>query len=77
SAMMTMEPYNPETLLNNSITPKNFVDIDGVDYTQLEPLAQFTNSESFNAELALEYKEKALADLEGKATFPIKVLMPY
>nr|WP_106780203.1 peptide ABC transporter substrate-binding protein [Lysinibacillus timonensis] len=77
SAMMTLEPYNPESLLNNTITPKNFVDIDGVDYTQLEPLAPFTNKDSFNKELALEFKEKALAELEGKATFPVKVLMPY
>ncbi len=77
SAMLTEEPYNPESLLNNTITPKNFIDIDGVDYTQLEPLAKFTNNDSFDPDLALEYKEKALAELEGKVTFPVKVLMPY
>lgn len=77
SAMLTDEPYNPESLLNNTITPKNFVDIDGVDYTQLEPLAKFTNNDSFNPDLALDYKEKAMAELQGKATFPVKVLMPY
>ena len=37
--MMTVEPYNPETLLSNTITPKNFVDVDGVDYTQLDGIS--------------------------------------
>ena len=77
SAMMTLEPYNPQDKLSNTITPKNFVDIEGVDYTQLAPLADITNNDSFNKDLAVEHKEKAMAALEGKATFPIKVLMPY
>lgn len=77
SAMMTVEPYNPETLLSNTITPKNFVDVDGVDYTQLDALAKFSNNDSFDAKLAVEYKEKAMAELAGEATFPVKVLMPY
>ncbi|KGR78694.1 peptide ABC transporter substrate-binding protein [Ureibacillus manganicus] len=77
SAMMTVEPYNPETLLSNTITPKNFVDVDGVDYTQLDALAKFSNTDSFDAKLAVEFKEKAMAELAGKATFPVKVLMPY
>ncbi|MDM5331988.1 peptide ABC transporter substrate-binding protein [Ureibacillus composti] len=77
SAMLTLEPYNPTALLKNTITPKNFVDVDGVDYTQLEPLKDISNNDSFNKDLALEYKEKALAALTGKATFPVKVLMPY
>lgn len=77
SAMMTVEPYHPEDLLSNTITPKNFVDVEGVDYTQLAPLANITENDSFDKELAVQYKEKAMAALEGKATFPIKVLMPY
>lgn len=77
SAMLTNEPYNPKGLLSNTITPKNFVDVDGVDYTQLEPLKEITNKDSFNADLAGEYKEKAMAALAGKVTFPVKVVMPY
>lgn len=77
SAMLTTEPYNPEDMLNNTITPKNFVDVEGVDYTQLEPLKNVTNTDSFNKDLALEFKEKAMTELQGKATFPVKVLMPY
>lgn len=77
SAMLTLEPYNPKDLLSNTITPKNFVNVEGVDYTQLAPLADITKNDSFNKEKALEYKEKAKKALEGKVTFPIKVLMPY
>ena len=77
AAMLTAEPYDPEKRISNTITPKNFVDLDGVDYTQLGSLADISNRDSFNEKLALEYKEKALQELEGKAKFPVKVLMPY
>ncbi|KGR74397.1 peptide ABC transporter substrate-binding protein [Ureibacillus sinduriensis] len=77
SAMLTTEPFEPESLLNNTITPKNFVDVDGVDYTQLAPLADISNTDSFNSDLALEFKEKAMAELDGKATFPVKMVIPY
>jgi oligopeptide transport system substrate-binding protein len=77
AAMLTEEPYDSEKRISNTITPKNLVDLDGVDYTQLGGLAEFANTDSHNKDLALEFKEKALAELEGKATFPVKVLMPY
>lgn len=77
AAMLTEEPYDSEKRISNTITPKNLVDLDGVDYTQLGSLAEFANTDSYNKNLALEFKEKALAELEGKATFPVKVLMPY
>ena len=56
--MVTSEPFFPENRLNNTITPAGFVDINGVDYTQLGSLAKFANTESFNPQLALEYKER-------------------
>jgi oligopeptide transport system substrate-binding protein len=77
AAMLTAEPYDPEKRILNTITPKNFVDLDGVDYTQLGSLADISDRDSFNSDLALEYKEKAMEELKGKVTFPIKVLMPY
>jgi oligopeptide transport system substrate-binding protein len=77
AAMLTEEPYNPEDRLTNTITPKNFVNLDGVDYTQLGGLDKFSDNDSFNEKLALEYKEKAMDELKGKATFPVKILMPY
>ena len=77
AAMLTQEPYDPDKRILNTITPKNFVDLEGVDYTQLNNLADISNRDSFNKDMALEFKEKAMEDLKGKATFPIKVLMPY
>lgn len=77
AAMLTEEPYEPENRLLNTITPKGFVSVGGVDYTDLQPLREFTQKDSFNIELALAYKKKAMKELRGKATFPVKVLMPY
>ncbi len=77
SAMLTAEPYNPEKKLSTTITPKNFVDLDGLDYTQIGNLKEFADTESFDEELALEYKQKAMEELEGEVTFPVIVYMPY
>lgn len=77
AAMMTQEPYNPDNRIINTITPKNFADYNGVDYVNLEALKEISSRDSFNKDLALEYKNKAVAELDGKATFPVKVLMPY
>ncbi|TJX14201.1 peptide ABC transporter substrate-binding protein [Tissierella creatinini] len=77
AAMLTQEPYDPDKRIINTITPKNFVDFEGVDYTQLDGLKELSDSGSFNKELALDFKKKAMVELDGKASFPIKVLMPY
>lgn len=77
AAMLTAEPYDPDKRLQNTVTPNNFVDFEGVDYTQLGSLKEIANNDTFNSNKALEFKEKAMAELEGKVTFPIKVLMPY
>lgn len=77
SAMLTIEPYNPQDLVSNTITPKNFVDVAGVDYTVLEPLKAITETDSFNKDLAIQYKEAAMTALAGKVTFPVKLVLPY
>lgn len=77
AAMLTQEPYNPKEKLGNTITPKSFVDLDGVDYTQLGSLKEHATTESFNEELAVEYKEKAMEELSGEVKFPVIVYMPY
>lgn len=77
AAVMTMDPYEPERMLNNTVTPKNFTAAGGKDYTQFGKLGEFSATESFDEELALEYRDKAKEELEGKCTFPIKVMMPY
>ncbi len=71
------EPTDPESRLINTITPPNLVEVDGVDYTQMGSLADIQGVDTFNEELALQFKEQAMTELNGKATFPIKVLMPY
>ncbi|MDO4800466.1 MAG: peptide ABC transporter substrate-binding protein, partial [Bacillota bacterium] len=77
AAMLTHEPYNPQNRMLNTITPKNFVDSNGTDFALFEGLKKFTENESFNKDLALEFKAKAMKELEGKATFPVKVVLNY
>jgi len=77
AAMTTAEPYNPEQRLSNTITPKNFVNFEGKDYVEFGKLKEFTNTDSFNPDLALKYRDEAKKELEGKVKFPIIVYMPY
>lgn len=77
AAMLTSEPYEPQRRLSSTITPKNFVDLKGADYTQLGSLAKFASQDSFGADKAKEYKSKAMNELSGKVNFPVKVPMPY
>lgn len=77
SAMLTAEPYAPDRRLQNTITPRNFVSAGGKDYVDNGDLATFVKTDSLNKALALEFKTKAMADLKGKAKFPVKVMMPY
>ena len=79
-AKMVMEPDNPESILFNTVTPPEFVSIDGVDYTEMGALAAITDlgTDTFSEEKALEYKAIAVEELTAAgATFPIKILMPY
>jgi len=77
---LVMEPDNPESILFNTVTPPEFVSINGVDYTQMGALANITalGTDTFNEAKALEFKAAAVAELQAAgATLPIKVLMPY
>lgn len=77
AAMMTAEPYEPESRLSNTITPKNFIDIKGVDYTALGSLATTSTQSNFDSAKAKDFKTKAMEELKGKVTFPVKIVMPY
>ena len=78
AALTTGEPYNPENKLGNTITPKNFVNAGGLDYTQMGSLKKFADTDSFDSKLALEYKEKAIKELEAEGVeFPVSVVIPY
>jgi len=79
-AMYVYEPDNPEALLSNSVTFANFVTNEGKDYVNTGALADITalGADTFNTELALQYRDQAIAELtEAGATFPVKALMPY
>ena len=72
------EPYNPEILLQKTITPMTFVSTGGKDYTDLEPFAKITAQDPFDPSLAQSFRDKARAELEENGvTFPVKVLLPY
>ena len=79
-AMLVTDPDNPEALMFNTVTPPEFVSIDGVDYTEMGALAEITAKgvDTFDEALALEYKAAAARELTAAgATFPVKILMSY
>ncbi len=77
AAMITAEPYAPERRLQNTVTPRNFVNASGKDFVDMADLAKYSKTDSFNKALALDFKAKAKAELAGKAKFPVKIMMPY
>jgi len=77
AALLTSDPYSPKRRLLNTLTPPNFVAAGGKDYVQMGTLAAYTKTDSFNKAKALEYKAQAMKELAGKATFPVKIVMPY
>jgi oligopeptide transport system substrate-binding protein len=77
AAMLPLAPYDAKRRMVNTLTRPNLVQVKGVDYTMMDGLKAYTEGESFNPKLALEYKKKAVEELKGKVTFPIKVVFPY
>lgn len=72
------EPYNPEILLQKTITPETFVSAGGKDYTEFAPFEKIAAQESNDPDLAHSYRDKARAALEAEGvTFPVKVLTTY
>ena len=76
-AMTALEPDDPESLLQNTVTPAAFAINNGQDYTAqaiFDDNAQYF----FNAEKALEYKAKAIEELTaGGCKFPVKIMLNY
>lgn len=77
AAMLTSEPLRPKDRIHNTITPKNFVDFKGVDYTQIGALGELSGIDTFDNKLAIKHRDLAIEELKGKVKFPIKVLIPY
>lgn len=78
NALMVQDPQNPESLLNNTVTPANFATGAGLDFTQYPALKAISEGDSFDQAAALDYKTKAVEELTAAgATFPVKVYMRY
>lgn len=76
-SMRALEPNDPESVLQNTITPRTFTAVDGKDFTELEPFAGVADL-YFNAEAALEYKAKAVEELTAAGvTFPVTMVVTY
>ncbi len=77
-AMAVYDPYGPERMITNTVTPVGFTNTGGKDYTQYGALAAIAARDSFDEAKAVEYRDLAKAELEAAgATFPIKILMPF
>ncbi len=73
-----LAPDDPKAVLTNTITPPQFCDLNGTDYTQLDALKARTSGDSFDSSKATQYRDKAKKELAAEGVkFPIKVLMPF
>lgn len=62
----------------NTVTPNRFSMNDGKDYVLYGGLAKYTEGESFDPELAVQFRDAAKAELEAAGCkFPIKVPVNY
>lgn len=83
-AMYALEPEDPESLLQNTITPKTFCSVDGVDFTALPAFEGVENNffvwdeQGTSLTEALAYKEAAIEELTAAGCkFPIIVPLTY
>ncbi|PKL25104.1 MAG: peptide ABC transporter substrate-binding protein [Spirochaetae bacterium HGW-Spirochaetae-3] len=77
AAMLTWEPYSPDRRIIKTITPSFFASAGGRDYVSTGDLAALAGSTPFDKAAALGFKAAAMKELAGKATFPVKIMMPY
>ncbi len=72
------EPHNAEAHVQNTMTCRDFQITAEGDYLDLEPIAEFASSDTYNVELAQQYLEAAIPELEAAGcTFPIIIYIPY
>ncbi len=77
SALAVKDSIDPSSLMNNTITPLGFCSA-SKDYAYYGELAGYTDGDTYDPDLALEYRDAAIEELTAAgATFPIKVLMSY
>ena len=77
NALQVYDSEEPEALVSNTITPLSFASA-SKDYAYYGGLDKYTDGDTFDAAKALEYKQKAMAELSAEgATFPVKVYVRY
>ena len=83
-AMYALEPEDPDSLVQNTITPTTFCSVDGVDFTALAPFEGVENNffiwdeEGTSLAAALEYKAAAVEELTAAGCkFPVIVPLTY
>ena len=75
--LQVYDAEEPEALLSNTITPLSFAAA-SKDYAYYGGLDKYTNGDTFDSDLALQYKEKAMTELAAEGcTFPVKVYVRY
>lgn len=83
-AMYALDPDNPKSVVQHSITPGGFTQVEGTDFAQL-PAFENINQHFYNREdeeaskaKALAYKAKAMEELTTQGvTFPVKMVLAY
>lgn len=77
AALSASDAMDPASLVSNTITPAGFASA-SADYTTYGDVAKFADTDYFNADAAVSYKDVAMKELTAAgATFPVKVLMLY
>lgn len=70
-------PYTWKGVISSTPTLPGMFNANGTDYTKQPALAKYTPASSFDKELALEYKKKAMEELKDKVEFPIPLVFPH
>lgn len=76
----TGDSIDPENFMQNTITPEGFAinAENGSDYTSQPAFADIMAKDSYDADLAKQYKETAMTELgQQGVSFPVKVLVRY
>ncbi|MEA5039488.1 MAG: ABC transporter substrate-binding protein [Clostridiaceae bacterium] len=81
-ALSVEYPYTAKDMVINTYVPKNFVSYNGKDYTSYGDLGAITETDNFDSQAALQYKEAAIAELTpllqtAGYSFPIEIVMQY
>lgn len=78
AAVAAIDPYTYEDKVLNTFSRPGLVTVGTQDYLELSGLDEYSSQDNlYDVEKALEYKETAMAELEGQVTFPIQVVMSY